>query len=452
MTIAHRDVTNDLMPVSRVSKQRHPHLGRRVATALLLGLCACAPATDSIDARSQAPSSSPPAAASPSHQHAKPMKGAQARQVRLLMEQLLGHHAVLMVRLMRGPVDGERPFVDAADDSLGRNTDELVAAVGSVYGKPAGSSFRELWTEHVDALKSYGEALATNNQAARTDATKALDDYAAKYGRAVNSLTGGRLPAGAVAAGVAEHIHHLIAAADAYAAEDYQEAFAMQRTAYSGMFSTGKALAGAIAEQPSGELPAAFDNPPAQLRSGLGLLLGEHSELAFDATRAVVAGYPSAEAAAGALNENTKDINTAMRSALGTETARVFSNIWGAHIDALVDFSVAVADGDVTAQSAARARLDRFPARLGKVLPALSGNTVTARTVMEAIHAHDQHLLQQVTSYAAKDYATSHEIAYAGYEHMHAIAATMADVLEGRVAGGAPRGGAATGDGGMAGP
>ncbi len=377
------------------------------------------------------------------------MKGAEARQVRLLIEQLLGHHAVLMVRLMRGPVDGERQFVDAADEAVGRNTDELVAAVGSVYGEQAGSDFRELWTEHVDALKSYSEALATEDQAGKDEATKVLDDYAAKYGRAVNALTGGRLPADAVADGVSEHIHHLLAAVDAYAAEDYSEAFAMQRTAYSGMFSTGKALAGAIAEQPSGELPAAFDNPPAQLRSGLGLLLGEHTELAFDATRAVVAGYPSAEAAAGALNENTKDINTALRGALGNEAARVFSDIWAAHIDALVDFSVAVADGDVTAQSSARARLDGFPGRLGEVLPGLSGNAVTARAVIGAIQTHDQHLLQQVISYAAKDYATSHEIAYEGYEHMHAIAATMADVLEGRAAGGAPRGGAATGGGGM---
>jgi hypothetical protein len=72
---------------------------------------------------------------------------------------------------------------------------------------------------------------------------------------------------------------------------------------------------------------------------------------------------------------------------------------------------------------------------------------VSAQTVIDALHEHDQQLLQQVTSYAAGDYATSHEIAYEGYVHMHDIAATLADVLEGRVAGDSPRGGAATGGG-----
>ena len=283
-----------------------------------------------------------------------------------------------------------------------------------MYGDPAGSSFRGLWNEHIDALKSYSEALAREDEPGKAQAMKVLDDYAAKYGQAVNSLTNGRLAADDVAAGVSEHIHHLIAAADAYAAGDYEEAFAMQRTAYRGMFSTGKALAGAIAKRPSGELPAAYDNPPTQLRSGLGMLLGEHVELAFDATRAVVAGQQSVEAAAAALNENTKDINEAMRGALGTETAGTFGKIWGAHIDALVDFSVAVADKDVAAQSAARARLDRIPSRLGEVLPAISGGAVTAQAVIEAIEEHDQQLLQQVTSYAARDYPTSRELAYEG--------------------------------------
>jgi hypothetical protein len=249
-----------------------------------------------------------------------------------------------------------------------------------------------------------------------------------------------------VAKGVAEHIHHLVAAADAYAAKDYAEAYAMERMAYAGMFGTGKALAGAAVSS-SGELPAGFDNPPAQLRSALGRLLGEHVELAFDATRAVVTGNPSADAAAQALDGNTRDIITAMRSVLGASTAAKFSAVWAGHIDALVAFAVAVADKDAAAQSAARTRLDKFPGQLGSVLPAASHGAVSAKTVIDALHEHDQQLLQQVTSYAAGDYATSHAIAYDGYLHMHDIAATLADVLEGRAAGDSPRGGASTGGG-----
>ena len=55
-----------------------------------------------------------------------------------------------------------------------------------------------------------------------------------------------------------------------------------------------------------------------------------------------------------------------------------------------------------------------FPGQLGDVLPAVSNGAVSAKTVIDALHEHDQQLLQQVTSYAAGDYATSHEIAYDG--------------------------------------
>ncbi len=435
-----------------MTHQRTPRRGRhypwRPTTALLLAVI-CSACTSNAGQISSGATATP----SPKHSHTMTQPhtsttaGHDAADVRLLLEQVLGHHAILMVRLMRGPVDEEPKFVDAAQDALARNTDELVGAVSAVYGTSAGQAFRALWNEHVDALKAYSVALADGDDSEMKKEMDTLDAYAAKYGEAVSQLTQGRLSAAAVTKGVAKHIHHLVAAADAYAAKDYDEAFAMERMAYAGMFGTGKALAGAATESSSGELPAGFDNPPAQLRSALGRLLGEHVELAFDATRAVVTGNPSANAAAQALDGNTQDIITAMRSVLGASAAAQFSQVWAGHIDALVAFAVAVADKDAAAQSAARTRLDKFPERLGDVLPSASHGAVSATTVIDALHEHDQQLLQQVTSYAAGDYVTSHAIAYDGYLHMHDIASTLADVLEGRAAGDSPRGGAATGGG-----
>ena len=77
------------------------------------------------------------------HEQTSSTAGHNAADVRLLLEQVLGHHAILMVRLMRGPLDKEPGFVDAAQDALARNTDELVGAVSSVYGKPAGAGIPE---------------------------------------------------------------------------------------------------------------------------------------------------------------------------------------------------------------------------------------------------------------------------------------------------------------------
>jgi hypothetical protein len=186
------------------------------------------------------------------------------------------------------------------------------------------------------------------------------------------------------------------------------------------------------------------------LRSALGQLLGEHAELAFDATRAVVTGSPAATEAAAALDANTQDIIAAMRAALGRDAAAKFAPVWASHIDALVAFSVAIAHNDEAGQAAAREKIDHFPADLGALLPQLSGGRVGQVTILQALREHDQQLLQQVTAYAAKDYPHAHDIAYGGYDHMFAVATTLAAVLEGHAASTAPRGGANTGAGGLA--
>jgi hypothetical protein len=416
----------------------------------------CAGCTGANAQIGSAGSSSPPPTPAPSGSvmehgaHHSDGPSSAPDDVRLALEQLLGHHAVLMVRLMRGPIDREPEFVAAAEGALARNTDELVAAVGQVYGPDAGARFRSLWTEHITALQDYSQAVAAQSASDKERAMEVLDAYAARYGDLLAGLTRRRLTSAQVAEGVAAHIHHMIGATDAYAARDYSEAYELQRTAYAAMFATGKAMAGAALQKENGELPVDFDAPSEELRSGLGRLLGEHVELAFDATRAIVAGNEAAEAAAAALDRNTGEILTAMRGAVGARAASAFGDIWADHIDALVDFSVAVADGDDVAQSAARAHLDRFPSRLSSFLSPPSGDAAAADTVISALRTHDQQLLQQVTAYAARDYAASHDLAYSGYDHMFAVARTLADVLEGRASTGAPLGGAATGGGGLA--
>lgn len=422
-----------------------------VAGAAALLLCAaCAGGAE--EGRSAGSSSTSPSASASSVAPDHMASGDPVGQtdVRLRMEQVLGHHAVLMIRLMRGPVDNEPTFVAAAQGALDRNTDELVDAVGHAYGEDAGTQFRSLWEEHIRLLRDYSEAVTVKDQASMDKAMSALDAYADRYGQLIATATDGELSADAVAAGVAEHIHHMVEATDAYAAGNFARAFQVQRETYSAMFGTAKSLAGAAIIRANGELPVGFDNPAENLRSGLGQLLGEHVELAFDATRAIVAGQPAAEAAAQALNENTRDILTAMQGAVGDKASAAFGRVWAAHINALVAFSVGVADDNDKTQAAARAGLDGFPGKLSTLLAPLSKGNVPAEAVVAALREHDQQLLQQVTAYAAKDYGTSHDLAYAGYDHMFAIATTLADVLGGEAGGTAPRGGADTGAGGAA--
>jgi hypothetical protein len=424
-------------------------VGRAGAAALVLAaLTAGCTTNGTTDAEPATTTTSP--SAEGRHDHSG-HEATSPRQSRLLMERLLGHHTILMIRLMRGSVDRQDRFVDAARDALQRNTDDLAGAISMIYDDDAAARFASLWSDHVGSLVAYSRALEDGDQTGQDRAEQALHRYCTEYGTFIEDLTEGEASAETVTNGVTMHVHHLMAATNAYEAGRYRSAYRRERTAYAAMFGQGKALSRAALKQSTGELAAGFGSPATDLRSALGRLLGEHVELAFDATRAVVVGSPSATAAAAALNQNTQEIITAMQGSLGDEIAATFSDIWAAHIDAVVQFAIAVADDDDEAQARARAQLDKFPRQLGRVLPEVAKGRVAAESVIRALKEHDEQLLQQITSFAAEDYVTSHKLAYDGYDHMFAIADTMARALEGHAAGAAPRGGAATGGGGTAG-
>ena len=124
-----------------MTTSRRPQRAMAAAVALLL-CAACTGGAEEVRSAGSS-STSPSASASggaPDHDHMASADPAGQTDVRLHMEQALGHHAVLMIRLMRGPVDKEQTFVAAAQGALDRNTDELVEAVVQAYGDDAGPS------------------------------------------------------------------------------------------------------------------------------------------------------------------------------------------------------------------------------------------------------------------------------------------------------------------------
>lgn len=422
----------------------------RPAAALLLlfaGTAACAVQDEAV-----APATHVAAVGAPHDAgHALPAAPRpSAEELRLRLEQSLGHHSILMVRLMRGALNPRPDFGQAATAALGRNTDELAAEVESVYGTAAGQDFKRLWAEHIVSLYDYARGLAEDNSDAQSRAKAALDQYVSRYGAAIASLTRGKLPADVVAKGVRMHIDELLQAADAYAARDYALAYKREREAYAHMFTTGRGLAAAAASQATGELPAGFDAPPERLRSTLGLLLGEHMQLTVDATRAIIGKSAEFEQAAAALNGNTRDIAQAADGVFGREQAARFSNLWAGHINAVVSFATAHLERDGAREARARADLDRIARDVAAFLSATARGKVAARTAAAAIQQHDEQLLAEVVAFAAGDFTTAHNISYDGYNHMFDIARVFAAAIEGKVTAQIPRGGAATGWGGVA--
>jgi hypothetical protein len=384
----------------------------------------------------------------------QPGQALSPREFRLTMERLFGQHAVFSVQLIQAPADiaagsGNNEFAAAARDALQRNTRELGQAVAAMHGRRAGAQFAALWRRRVAALEEYGTARAVGNAAAATAAQQDMTRTASEYGQLVARLAGaGESSARQAAADLQARTRPLLEATDAHAAGQYPAASTRARAAYAALFRQGLAFTVETTPGHARRLTAESTSQATDLRSALGELFGEHAALAFDTSRAVVSDSPAAPASADALNANTAAIVEAVRAALGPRAAP-FSQAWAAHINALMQFAVAVAGDDDEAQSRARAALDQFPARLGGVFARVAGGPV-GRTLEASLQMHDQQLLQQVTAFAAGDYESSVQLAFRGYDHMFGVARVLADALDGMAKAAAPRRGARTGAGGMA--
>jgi cytochrome c556 len=167
--------------------------------------------------------------------------------LRSALEQKLGEHAILAVIAMQKGIDGAADFGQAAA-SLNRNTEELSAAVGSVYGEEADMAFKKVWSSHIGYFVDYVTATAAWNQPDKNKALAELEEYRmeqAKFFAEANPM----FDEAGLASGLKMHIDHLVDAFDLYVAGKHDDAYEQARTAYMHMFPTGAYLAKGIAAQ-----------------------------------------------------------------------------------------------------------------------------------------------------------------------------------------------------------
>src|SRR5262245_55343073 len=93
-----------------------------------------------------------------------------AADLAIRFEALLGQHSVLAADLMRSRIRGDDDFVQAANAALGRNTTDMTALVGQLFGTGTADKFRPLWSEHIVQLFAYAGALAARDEKAKGDA------------------------------------------------------------------------------------------------------------------------------------------------------------------------------------------------------------------------------------------------------------------------------------------
>ena len=105
------------------------------------------------------------------------------------------------------------PEVKGAIAALTDNTNQLGAAIGSVYGGAAQKEFLKLWNAHIGFFVNYTLGVATKNSAKVATAQKDLNGYIAQFSQFIAGAT--KLPASAVAADLKGHVSTLETAINA---------------------------------------------------------------------------------------------------------------------------------------------------------------------------------------------------------------------------------------------
>jgi plastocyanin len=339
-----------------------------------------------------------------------------AADLRVTLDRLLAEHAMLAVIAMQKGIDGAADF-GAAAGALGENTDDLSAAMASVYGKDAGEAFKGLWAAHIGFFVDYVKATAANDQEARSATLAKLDNYRTDFS---TFLAGANpnLEASALANGLQMHVNQLVWAFDSYVGKDYDKAYDSIHEAYTHMFHTGAALSHAIVAQ----FPKQFhgtntSTPAADLRVTLNQLLAEHALLAVVAMQKGIDGSADFGAAAGSLGENTDALSAAIASVYGQDAGEAFKGLWTAHIGFFVDYVKATGANDQEAKDAALAKLDNYRTDFSTFLAGANPN-LEASALAEGLQMHVNQLVGAFDSYVAKDYDNAYDRIHEAYTHM----------------------------------
>lgn len=180
--------------------------------------------------------------------HSSVATDTKAANLRVLLNNLESDHVDLASAAVRDGFDGA-PSFQAAAGALGKNTDDLSAAIASVYGDEAGAKFKEIWASHIGFFVDYTVAAKKGDQAGMDKAVQNLNGYV----EAISTFLSGanpNLPKEAVAQLVSEHVGLLKKAVDTYGANDFAGSYAAQAEARTQITTKiADTLAGAIVKQ-----------------------------------------------------------------------------------------------------------------------------------------------------------------------------------------------------------
>jgi len=351
-----------------------------------------------------------------------------AANLRVTLNQLGSEHVYLAGYAFSAALGGRPDEFKVAADATDKNTQELGAAIGSVYGPDAQTKFVALWRAHIGFFVDYANAAAAKDDAKKTKARADLDGYRNDID-AFLSGANPNLPKGVVAQLFAAHVVHLTTVIDDLVAGDTAGAYDMLRMAARQTQEIMDPLSGAIVKQFPDKFSGDPMSPAASLRVALNDLGSEHVYLAGLAFDSALGGRTDEfNVAAMTTDKNTQDLAAAIGSVYGPDAQTKFLALWRAHIGFFVDYAMGAAAKDEAKKVKARADLDGYRNDIDAFLTGANPN-LPKGAVAQLFSAHVVHLTTVVDDLVGGDlpgaYDMLHMAAHQTQEIMDPLAAAI---------------------------
>ena len=192
----------------------------------------------------------------------------------------------------------------------------------------------------------------------------------------------------------------------------------------------------ATEETEAAQAAPAVDTPAATLSRDLTGLLVDHEYLAGAAVLTAVQAGGDLEdgtfkAAAGALDENSKQLAGAIEGVYGEEAGTQFLDLWRAHIGFFVDYTLGKATGDDKMTKTASKKLDGYRADFGAFIEGATEGALPADAVADALDPHVKSTKDAIDSVVAGDGKAFDKLREAA-GHMPGIATALSGAIVGQ--------------------
>lgn len=179
-----------------------------------------------------------------------------AAELRSAMHQLVAEHSWLAAltarRTARGARDARHPAA-----ALNGNTEDLTAALLSIYDERAAVAFDELWREAIDALMRFTAAAAELDDEDRQSAAADLRAATRRLAAHLAAMTEDAIDQQAARDALAEHFRVLRRHSNAAANNRFRRAYDAADRAYAGSAAVADLIAAGIAEHRADQFPQA---------------------------------------------------------------------------------------------------------------------------------------------------------------------------------------------------